>query len=136
MKRGSCAFKNSPHGPLGHAVRLWSVVSRSVVPVAEFSGRLRQFRRIVRPKDFNSIVRSQEFLHGSFDRFGVLGSSWETIIQPEYLASTPSATLSPLCDWSRLPKLKWSAVIVSPNFVGFGNGINLGSSPFLLCDFF
>ncbi len=54
-------------------------------------------------------------------------------IQPEYLSSTPSANLSPLCDWSRFPKLKWSAVMMSPNFVGFGNGMDLGSSPFLLC---
>ncbi len=56
-------------------------------------------------------------------------------IQPEYLSSTPNANLSPLCDWSRFPKLKWSAVIMSPNFIGFGNDIILGSSPFLLCVF-
>ena len=75
MERRPCALKNSPHGRFGYAIRLWSVVGRSMVSIAQFPGRLRQFRRIIRPKVFNFVIRSEEVLHGCFDRFGILGQS-------------------------------------------------------------
>ena len=79
MERGSRALKDSPHGPFGYSVRLRSIIGRSVMPVAEFSGRLRQLWRIVGLDIFNFVIRPEEFLHGGFNGLCILVLDWKAI---------------------------------------------------------